>query len=66
MDRLIAYDRLAREDRFVRMRAREVGELKVANGVITHVASNRSTTYGKVAAAAAKLTPPDSNGSSAT
>ncbi|HET9206219.1 MAG TPA: molybdopterin cofactor-binding domain-containing protein, partial [Burkholderiaceae bacterium] len=34
-------------------------ELKVANGVITHAASNRSTTYGKVAAAAAKLTPPD-------
>jgi uncharacterized ferritin-like protein (DUF455 family) len=30
MDRLIAYDRLAREDRFVRMRARDVGELKVA------------------------------------
>src|SRR6185503_15391239 len=36
-----------------------VGELKVANGVITHAASNRSTSYGKVAAAAAKLTPPD-------
>jgi isoquinoline 1-oxidoreductase beta subunit len=36
-----------------------VGELKVANGVITHAASNRSTTYGKVSAAAAKLTPPD-------
>jgi len=36
-----------------------VGELKVANGVITHAASSRSTTYGKVAAAAAKLTPPD-------
>ena len=34
-------------------------ELKVANGVITHPASNRSTSYGKVAAAAAKLTPPD-------
>ena len=29
------------------------------NGVITHAASKRSTTYGKVAAAAAKLTPPD-------
>ena len=36
-----------------------VGELDVANGVITHGASKRSTTYGKVAAAAAKLTPPD-------
>ena len=33
MDRLIAYDRLAREDRFVRMRAREVGELKVEQGL---------------------------------
>jgi uncharacterized ferritin-like protein (DUF455 family) len=33
MDRLIAYDRLAREDRFVRMRARDVGELKVAQGL---------------------------------
>ncbi|HXM81190.1 MAG TPA: molybdopterin cofactor-binding domain-containing protein [Burkholderiales bacterium] len=36
-----------------------VGEVTVANGVITHAASNRTTTYGKVAAAAAKLTPPD-------
>ncbi len=36
-----------------------VGELTVANGVITHAASNRSTSYGKVAAAAAKLDPPD-------
>ena len=34
-------------------------ELTVADGVITHAASNRSTTYGKVAAAAAKVTPPD-------
>src|SRR5438046_8056639 len=33
MDRLIAYDRLAREDRFVRMRARDVGELKVEQGL---------------------------------
>ena len=32
-----------------------VGELTVANGVITHAASKRTTTYGKVAAAAAKL-----------
>jgi isoquinoline 1-oxidoreductase subunit beta len=36
-----------------------VGELTVSDGVIRHAASNRSTTYGKVAAAAAKLTPPD-------
>lgn len=34
-------------------------ELTVANGVITHAGSGRSTTYGKVAGAAAKLTPPD-------
>jgi isoquinoline 1-oxidoreductase beta subunit len=34
-------------------------ELTVADGVITHVASGRKTSYGKVAAAAAKLTPPD-------
>ena len=34
-------------------------ELRVANGVITHAASGRSTSYGKVAAAAAKLSPPD-------
>jgi isoquinoline 1-oxidoreductase subunit beta len=36
-----------------------VEELTVADGVIRHAASNRSTTYGKVAASAAKLTPPD-------
>jgi isoquinoline 1-oxidoreductase beta subunit len=36
-----------------------IGELAVANGVITHAASKRTTTYGKVAAAAAALTPPD-------
>ena len=36
-----------------------VAELTVANGVITHAASNRSTTYGKVAEAAAKLPAPD-------
>jgi isoquinoline 1-oxidoreductase subunit beta len=36
-----------------------VGELTVANGVITHAASNRTTSYGKVAAAAAKVEPPD-------
>jgi len=36
-----------------------VTELKVSKGVITH-ASGKKTTYGKVADAAAKLTPPDS------
>jgi len=35
------------------------GELTVANGVISHAASGRKTSYGKVATAAAKLTPPD-------
>ncbi|MFL5087141.1 MAG: xanthine dehydrogenase family protein molybdopterin-binding subunit, partial [Xanthobacteraceae bacterium] len=34
-------------------------ELTVKDGVITHAASNRSTTYGKVAAAASRVTPPD-------
>jgi uncharacterized ferritin-like protein (DUF455 family) len=33
MERPIAYDRLAREDRFVRMRARRVGELRLAQGL---------------------------------
>lgn len=33
-------------------------ECRVAKGVIRHPASNRSTTYGQVAAAAAKLAPP--------
>ena len=36
-----------------------VSELTVANGVITHAGSGRTTTYGKVSTAAAKLTPPD-------
>jgi isoquinoline 1-oxidoreductase beta subunit len=36
-----------------------VTELKVSKGVITH-SSGKKTTYGKVADAAAKLTPPDS------
>ena len=35
-----------------------VAECTSANSVITHSASKRTTTYGKVAAAAAKLTPP--------
>ncbi|MDH2385891.1 molybdopterin cofactor-binding domain-containing protein [Bradyrhizobium sp. CER78] len=33
-------------------------ECKVSNGVITHAASGKTTTYGKVAEAAAKLEPP--------
>jgi isoquinoline 1-oxidoreductase subunit beta len=36
-----------------------VTEVSVANGVITHAGSGRTTTYGKVAAAASKLAPPD-------
>jgi isoquinoline 1-oxidoreductase subunit beta len=36
-----------------------VTEVSVASGVITHAGSGRKTTYGKVAAAASKLTPPD-------
>jgi isoquinoline 1-oxidoreductase beta subunit len=35
-----------------------VAEVTAANSVITHKASGRSTTYGKVAEAAAKLEPP--------
>jgi len=36
-----------------------VGELSVANGIITHAGTQRTTSYGKVATAAAKLAPPD-------
>ena len=36
-----------------------VAELTVADGIITHAATKRTTSYGKVASAAAKLTPPD-------
>lgn len=36
-----------------------VADCTVLNGVITHGASKRTTSYGKVAAAAAKLTPPN-------
>jgi len=36
-----------------------VADVTVANGVITHAASKRSIRYGQVAAAAAKVTPPD-------
>ncbi|MCC6890358.1 MAG: xanthine dehydrogenase family protein molybdopterin-binding subunit [Hyphomicrobiales bacterium] len=34
-------------------------ECSAANGVVTHAASGRKTTYGQVALAATKLTPPD-------
>ncbi|MDB5810929.1 MAG: isoquinoline 1-oxidoreductase subunit beta [Betaproteobacteria bacterium] len=37
-------------------------EVTVSDGVITHAGSKRKTTYGKVAGAAAKLTPPDTKG----
>jgi isoquinoline 1-oxidoreductase subunit beta len=36
-----------------------VSELTVSKGTITHAGSKRQTTYGRVAAAASKLTPPD-------
>ena len=36
-----------------------VTELTVSKGVITHAASKRTISYGKIAAAAGKLTPPD-------
>ena len=36
-----------------------VGELAVTDGVITHAGSGRKTSYGRLASAAAKLTPPD-------
>jgi isoquinoline 1-oxidoreductase beta subunit len=38
-----------------------VGEVTVSNGVITHAPSKRTTSYGKVAADAAKLPAPDPN-----
>jgi isoquinoline 1-oxidoreductase subunit beta len=36
-----------------------VSEVTVSDGVITHAASKRTTTYGKMAAAAARVPPPD-------
>ncbi len=39
-----------------------VGEVTVSASVITHAASGRTTSYGKVAGAAAKLAPPDVKG----
>jgi isoquinoline 1-oxidoreductase subunit beta len=38
-----------------------VAELTVADGIISHGGSKQSISYGKVAAAAAKLPPPDAN-----
>jgi isoquinoline 1-oxidoreductase subunit beta len=38
-----------------------VSEVTVSDGVISHALSKRRTSYGKVAADAAKLTPPDPN-----
>jgi isoquinoline 1-oxidoreductase beta subunit len=52
----------AARDMLIRAAAAEWGvpprECTAANSVITHVPSGRTTTYGKVAAAAAKLDPP--------
>jgi isoquinoline 1-oxidoreductase beta subunit len=39
-----------------------VADVTVSKGVITHAASKRSIRYGKVAGAAAKVTPPDPKG----
>src|SRR5580765_7947988 len=36
-----------------------VAELTVSKGIVSHAASKRKTSYGKVAAAASKVTPPD-------
>jgi len=36
-----------------------VGEVTVSDGIITHGSSKRTISYGRVASAAAKLTPPD-------
>jgi isoquinoline 1-oxidoreductase beta subunit len=36
-----------------------VAELTVSEGIITHGASKRTTSYGRVASAASKVTPPD-------
>jgi isoquinoline 1-oxidoreductase subunit beta len=38
-----------------------IGELTVADGMIAHASSRRTISYGQVAAAAAKLQPPDPN-----
>ena len=39
-----------------------VGEVTVSDGIVTHANSKRTTSYGKLAAAAAKVTPPDPKG----
>ena len=39
-----------------------VAELTVSEGVVTHAAGKRKISYGKLAAAAAKVTPPDLKG----
>jgi isoquinoline 1-oxidoreductase beta subunit len=36
-----------------------VSELAVSNGIVTHAGSGRAASYGKLAAAAAKVAPPD-------
>jgi isoquinoline 1-oxidoreductase beta subunit len=36
-----------------------VSEITVSDGVVTHAASKRTTSYGKLAAAASKVAPPD-------
>lgn len=36
-----------------------VAEITVSDGIVTHAASKRTTSYGKLAAAASKVTPPD-------
>ena len=36
-----------------------VAEVTVSDGIVTHAASKRTTSYGKLAAAASKVTPPD-------
>ena len=36
-----------------------VGEVTVSDGIVSHAASKRTTSYGKLAAAASKVAPPD-------
>ena len=36
-----------------------VAEVTVSDGIVTHAASKRTTSYGKLAAAASKIAPPD-------
>src|SRR5215467_9028128 len=51
MERPIAYDKLAREDRFVRMRARRVGDIRAEQGLprmpdLSSVESIRERVHG--------------------